>query len=223
MHWIRARKGIGVASMLLVILFPHTLRAYVPLVVGTDPGDEPFPIEDLQREQYFYGVLDTTPHLYVLTSTDPFLLTLRILVPEMEGVHTDVNTIIVKREGRQGSVVEVARVLSRDGSWELFREPIGGDEYKRGGGYEQELEPGTYFLEVSAPNNDTPYVLVVGNEEGKGDISYGDMLVRISDVKVFYGHSRLWVLESPYGYVPVLLLIALGGGVWWYRRRTYAS
>lgn len=208
------------SGTLLLLCLPYTGFAYVPLVVERESVNSLHTIEDPTLEQYFYGTLNNFPHTYVITEDEAFTLHVEILVPEMEGSKNEVNGIVVKKEGRQGRVVEVARMLAKEASWEAFREPWGGDEYRRGEMYSATVEPGTYLIEVSTPNNDSPYTLVVGTRKERDAVSYFEMIERIRDVKSFYGQSSLMVIESPYVFGPIVTVIFLCGGVWyWYRRR----
>jgi hypothetical protein len=205
---------------LFLLCLPGVGRAYVPLVVERESVSALHTIEDPTLEQYFYGTLNNFPHTFVITQDEAFTLQVEVLVPEMEGSKNEVNGIIVKKEGRQGRVVEVARMLAKEASWESFREPWGGDKYRRGAMYSALVEPGTYHIEVSTPNNDSPYALVVGTRKERGEVSYFEMIGRIKDVKSFYGRSSLMVIESPYVFGPIVGILLVCGGVWyWYRRR----
>ena len=117
-------------------------------------------------------------------------------------------------------MTEVARLLAKDATWESFYEPFGGDSYRKGGEYETDLEPGVYRVEMSTPDNLTKYVFVIGKNESSGGVGYFEMIGRIMDVKAFFGKSRIFVIESPYVYVPIgILLIAYGVYRWRKGRR----
>lgn len=194
-------------------------HAYVPVVVEPGLQSEMYGIDDPVRKHYYYGMLQNFPHTYEVVITEPLVLSVLVMVPDMEGALNTVNGIIVKREGRQGSVREVARLLATEASWEPVYEPWGGDAYRRGTSFTETVDPGTYRIEMSTPDNASPYVLVVGTETGRGDVSYIEMIRRVKDVKEFYGRSPLMVIVSPYVYVPLLLLFFIIGGTIVYRRR----
>lgn len=206
------------ACLLFLCVF-EVSHAYVPVVVEPGLQSDMYRIDDPVRIHYHYGMLQNFPHTYEVVIPEPLILSVSVMVPDMEGALNTVNGIIVKREGRQGSVREVARLLAADASWESFYEPWGGDSYRRGTSFAQEMEPGTYRIEVSTPDNTSPYVLVVGTETGRGDVSYFEMLRRVKAVKEFYGRSPLTVVLSPYVYLPLLMLFFVVGGTIGYRRR----
>jgi hypothetical protein len=97
-------------------------------------------------------------------------------------------------------------------------EPWGGDAYRRSGIYHETIEPGTYRIELSTPDNLSPYVLVVGTDHDRLDVSYFEMVKRVSAVKAFYGKSSLAMIVSPYLYVPLVVLLFALGTFYWYRR-----
>ncbi len=205
---------------LFFLCVPPIGYAYVPLVVEQESQSDVRVIENPETEQYFYGRLNDFPHTYEIQAVEPFTLHVEVLVPEVHEAKDIVNGIIIKQEGRQGRVVEIARMLAVDASWEPFYEPWGGDSYRRGTSFTSEVSPGTYRIEVSTPDNLSPYALVVGTEDERGDVSYTEMVRRIADVKEFYGRSPITVVVSPYVYLPLLVLVLLVGGTIWYRRRS---
>ncbi len=214
-----SRTNLCKILFLFCIFFSYA-EAHIPLVVNQVSLYDITPIKNPETSQAFYGVLDDKPHTYEIRSSEPFLLNIEILLPDIKGVSLAVSGIVIKEGGRPGQVNEVTRILGKDALWESFFEPWGGDRYLKGGTFSKNVEPGVYRIEVSTPDNHSPYVLVVGTEEEWGDVGYFELLGRIADVKTFYGKSRFMVIESPFAYVPFIFVGILTLGYLLYRRRT---
>lgn len=148
------------------------IHAYVPLVIQPKSPNDIHVVKDPTLLQYFYGALNDFPHTYEFTTAEPLTLTVEVRIPLMDGAKREVNGIVVKREGRQGRVVEVTRMLAKDATWDEVYEPWGGDYYERGSRYDSTIEPGTYRVELSTPDNDVPYVLVLGHRDEREGVSY---------------------------------------------------
>jgi hypothetical protein len=193
-------------ALFLLFLPVGFVSAHIPLVITQTNLHDITEITHPEISQAFYGKLDDKPHTYEIRNSEPFLLSAALLLPDIEGVSRNVAVIVIKETGRQGEVREVTRILGKDAAWESFFEPWGGDRYLRGGVFSSQVDEGVYRIEVSAPDNQSPYVLVIGSEEKWGDVGYFEMLGRIRDVKVFFGKSKFSIIESPLTYVPLLIL-----------------
>ncbi len=196
--------------------------AYIPRVVTQESLFDITPIEDPELAQTFYGSLADFPHTYEIRAKEPFHLYVEVRVPDNTSSMNIVNGIIVRETGRKGRVEEVARILAKDASWESVYEPRGGDTYRKGGIFERDLEPGVYRIEMSTPDNRQKYVLVVGQREEFGAIGYFETIGRIAEVKAFLGKSKVRIIESPYVYAPLILIIIVLIGARYWRRRSLA-
>jgi len=197
-------------------------EAHVPSVITQESLHDITEISNPEISKAYYGALDGFPQTYAIKSSEPFNLFVEILIPDHEESTPIVSGIIIREVGKSGRVSEVARLLASDATWESFYEPWGGDRYRRGASFEKEVEAGTYRIEVTTPNNDEKYVLIVGKEEKFGELGYFETLERLMQVKVFLGKSKLRIIESPFAYVPLMLLL-IGVVIWRYRKRTVNS
>ena len=192
--------------------------AHIPLVVEQKTLHDIVTIDEPEVSQAFYGAMQDFPHTYEIRAQEPFHLFVQVLVPDISSSKNIVSGIIIKEKAGSGRVEEVARLLAKDAAWESFFEPWGGDSYRSGGTFEKDVPAGVYRIEVSTPNNQEKYVLVVGKKETFGTIGYFETIGRISDVKVFFGKSRILIIESPLVYIP-LSIILLGVFMYWYFKR----
>lgn len=185
----------------------------------SSPDDYINVVEPLVSKAY-YAELKDFPHTYRLKITEPTFFYTEILVPDF--VTEKNRTGILVREEDRG-VSEVARINPKDATWESFYEVFGGDTYLQGPKYETTLEPGNYIFEISTPNNLGKYVLVIGQEE---EFSPGGFIKSLKDiyrVKVFMNKPFYMVFQSPFYYVPTLVLILLAISFWFYhKRKTHA-
>ncbi len=209
-------------SLFFVALFLGSVsfaEAHVPVLVEQTSLHDIVTIEEPEISHAFYGTMNSFPHTYEIRSKTPFHLFVQVLMPDIASSKNNVSGIIIKETGKGGRVEEVARLLARDAMWDTFYEPIGADSYRTGGTFERDVEPGVYRIEVSTPDNLDKYVLVVGKNEDSSEIGYFETIRRIAGVKAFYGRSKIFVVLSPLVYVPLLVLCAVGGVIWFVKRR----
>lgn len=194
-------------------MLPSYGEAYVPVMIEQDSLKDITVVYDPELAQSFYGSLQGFPHTYELRLTEPLHLRTQILLPDVAWSKNNVSGIII-REEKKGRVKEVARLKAQDASWETWREPLGGDMYRKGAQFETNLDPGVYRIEVHTPDNLEKYVLTIGTRE-EMTLSYFEHLGRIREIKQFFEKSGIHIFESPLVHVPVLVLV-VGSGVLWY-------
>ncbi len=202
---------------LTLFLIPVLADAHVPVIIVQDSLKDIETIPDPELSQAFYGELVGFPHTYEIRATEPFTLFTQILLPDIESSKNNVSGIIIKEKRAGGRVEEITRLRAKDATWETEYEPFGGDTYRKGTSFEAEMGPGVYRIEVNTPDNVEKYVLVVGKRE-EITIGYFELIGRIADVKVFFGKSKLRVIESPFVYVP-LIIMGIGALVFYIWRR----
>jgi hypothetical protein len=216
---IRWLIGYELAKVLLVMtVFSTTLalvHAHNPIFPTPQNYNDFTPIEKPTISTAYYGNLQDFPHTYELELTEPTKIYTELLVPGFVSA-TDRSVIIVKKERR--GVTEVVRLNKKDEPWPSFYEFFGGDIYRRGPVYETQLEAGSYLLEVSTPDNEGKYVLVVGEKEYISPWDYFRLLGDIYDVKIFMEKPGIMVLQSPFYFVPIGITL-IGLCVFWYRHR----
>jgi hypothetical protein len=204
-------------SFCISLCFATSAEAYVPQVVVQESLHDITTIIDPEYAQGFFGTLSDFPHTYEIHAKDSFVLFAEIRVPELEASKNTVSGIVIK-EQKKGRVEEITRFLAEDALWETQYDYLIGEKYREGAVFEKELGPGTYRIEVHTPDNREKYMLMVGKQDRK-DVGYFELIGRIADVKEFYGTSVLWIIVSPYVYVPILIICIVALGYLWYRRR----
>ncbi len=187
-------------------------EAHVPVLITQDSPFDITTVEDPELSQAFYGTMDGFPHTYKIVATEPFHLFAQILAPDIDGGAKTISGIIIRLPESGGRVTEVSALHGKDAKWDSEYEPFGGDSYLQGPQFEGDVEAGTYHIQVHTPDNQEQYVLVVGKRE-EMTIGYTELFKRLTDVKRFFGKSPIMIVESPFVYAPIVLMVALGFGI----------
>lgn len=200
------------------ILYAPTVHAYVPNLVIQESLSDITTIADPTLAQGFFGTLAGFPHTFEIRATEPFLLSIHIRTPDVPS-HTDTVSGIVIKEEKRG-VSEITRLHAEDASWTVLRDTLTGASYRDGASFEQELEPGVYRVEVHTPDNAEKYILMVGTREDM-TVGYFTLIGRLIDIQRFNEQWVVWVVRSPYVYVPLLIILisCIAWGMWYKRKR----
>lgn len=161
-------------------------------------------IEAPQEGREFFGRLKAFPHTYSFTVDAPSPFSAHLYIHASVGAQDDAMLLLVKEE-RKG-VTEIGRTEGKDAVWQDDYDAVLSERFKKGGSIDTTLEAGSYRLEVSSPNNDALYRLVLNNDASAG---YLTALSSLFAVKELVGAPAYTALYSPLVYVPVLLLLAL--------------
>ena len=149
-------KRFLIVAALLVL--PLAAAAHQPrLVQGRVTS-----VVDPEISKAYYGKLQGEPDVYRFTADAPFKLYVNVLVPDVPGARKDVSAAVLK----DGDLAHPLAILGgADGPWEAFHEDFGGDDYFRSGEFRQDAAPGAYEIRVWSSNDDSAYVLAIGETE----------------------------------------------------------
>ncbi len=200
--------------ILFVLLLPISAYAYTSVIARPADQKAVLSIRDAEVAEEFFGRLDGFPHTYTFNVLGDQSFKASLSVPDMSVQKNDISLIIVKAERR--GVSEIGRTKSKELAWESSYDTMLAESFRSGGSLEGSLEPGTYTLEVSSPNNNGKYRLVWGTE--KVSRGYFAHLRVLFEVKSFLDNSKVSTLKSPLVFTP-LLIFALVALFVWYRRR----
>lgn len=209
---------IGFSLFFLCIVAPAS--AYE--VYTTEPS-EPYAliplVEDIEDRQVYGGVLRDFPVMYETVLTATSSLQLRLAQRYRRGVDPLAFGIMVVRvDEAEGGVSEITRLRPTPEQWSVRRDKVFGMIFLESGVVTQTLEPGTYRIEVSTPENLGSYLLTIGEYDEQ--LGYFATLAIVRSVQKVFGYSVFTMLRSSYVYYPlgiILLLVALQR-TWRYRR-----
>ncbi len=177
-------------------------------------------IQNPEIEQLILGELTDAPEMFEIVSDVPFTLTAEIrAIPNTSGATLPQLSGIIIRQKEIRGVEEVARLNSSDAPWTVQTDLDSGLVYQAGPYFSESVDAGTYRIEVSNPNNQGKYLLLIGNQQDQN--GYFASLSDIKRVYTFYDLSTVRMVSSPYVYYPLLVIIVglLIFGTWYYRRK----
>ncbi len=180
--------------------------AHVPIIVEGQDQTSIIEVSDPELSQAYYGQLTGFPHTFAITTTEPITLYVRVLLPDIDTSANNISGVIIQEPKGGGRVIEVGVLDAKKASWSAMYEWFGGDTYREGPVLEKQIEPGVYRLQVHTPDNLEKYVLVIGTRE-EMSIGYFELLRRLVQVKEFFGKAPWRIIESPYIFVPLVVLV----------------
>jgi hypothetical protein len=172
------------AVVLFTLIAAGTAFAHQPRFVGDRPSIE---VRDPEISQAFYARLAGNPQTYYIRSEAPLRLYVNLLVPDIPGIETDYEAVIA-RETEGGREV-LARLDGKAYAWRPFFEPFGGDRYKLGPEFDEQVPAGSYTVVVSSPDNAGKYVLAVGKIEKFPPKEMARTIVALPKLKKYFGKS----------------------------------
>jgi len=190
------------AQAFLFLLAAGTAFAHQPRLVDAQPAIE---VHSPEISQAFYARLAGSPQAYTIRSEAALRLYINILVPDIPGIETDYQAAIYKETESPDNLL--ARLDGKTYDWRPFFEPFGGDHYRLGPEFDQQVPAGTYLVVVSSPDNQGKYVLAVGKAE---KFPLGEMartIVTLPKLKQYFGKSPL----TAYFNLSGLFLLIVGG------------
>jgi len=181
---------------------------------------EVIPIEsDFSVAHWYIGTLTQFPIMYEFYLSEPTVILLSLRVPDSVLVSTLRPTLLIVRDKDTKGVEEVARLVFDESSWTVATDELSRLPYAAAPPLSLDLPPGTYRVEVSAPNNEGKYMLVIGQTLSAPD--WGQAIAAVRMLYDFYEISPWWMIRSPLVYYPtgIVMLVGLLFLTWWHRRR----
>lgn len=199
------KSSMSLALVLIISCIERPGLAHQPIITES----KEILVSEPEISKGYYGKLSGAPHVYTIKSEVPFELYVGILVPATKTPKEDVSAQI-----RQGSKT-LATIGGPAAQWKAFFEPFGQSAYRDGGEYKVHAGAGVYSVVVSSSNNDSRYVLGVGETELFGPNEIWRAIRVIPDLKRnFFDESPMSFIKSPFGwgYIAALYLLAFAFG-----------
>lgn len=151
------KKRIFIFSALLLCL-PVFAFAHQPRLVESNVIEVAAP----EVSKAYYARLTSEPHLYRIQSDVPFQLYVNLLIPDLPDAKKDVSAAVLK----EGDLNHPLALLGGpEATWKSFHEEFGDDNYLQTAEFKQEAPAGVYEVRVWSSNNDSAYVLAIGEKE----------------------------------------------------------
>lgn len=209
-------------SVFLFLLTASSVAAFDPIISQTAQPYEVITVEAaIYQQQDYLGELAGSPIMYEITSDQPFTLQAQVRQRDYpDGTPVDFSLIAVRQNQRGGGVTEVARLQPEPEQWLSQSAATLGISLLQSPPLTAAVEPGTYRIEISTPENYGQYLLSLG--VGESNDGYFSSLAGVQRTQKFFGYSILRLFWSSYVYYPLLILLALfvAQRVWRNRRLT---
>ena len=206
-------------TALMVIMIAPSVYGFSPTVTQTSVPYEVVSTKDnVRQSQEYLGELEGFPVMYELTSDEPF--TLQAYVRQKYRPGTDplpLSLIAIRQNQRGGGVTEIARLTPESAQWQPVKSSALGITLLQSSLLSAQVEPGTYRIEISTPENAGKYLLTFGAEDS--DDAYFAQLGGVWRTQQFFGYSFMRMLASSFVYYPlgILLLLFIIQRGWKYR------
>jgi hypothetical protein len=211
-------KCLLAASLIFVGAAP--VFAFSPELIEVSRPYEVVTIaEQAVQTQDYLGELAGFPVMYEVTSDEPFTLQAKVRQRYRSGLEPiEFSLIAVKQDDRGGGVTEVARLRPDASDWQRVQNSQLGFSLWEASALSEAVEPGTYRIEVSTPENMGKYLLSFGTEDA--DDGYFVSLSGVNRTQEFFGFSFFRLLSSSYVYYPlgIVFVLFIIQRMWKYRK-----
>jgi hypothetical protein len=206
-------------SLCVFLCTAVSVSAYNPILVEPPQPYEVVLIEGdpyIQRE--YLGDLEDFPDMYEVTSEVTFDLKVQLRQRAVREPKSFA-LIIVRQNDSDGGVSEISRLNQPTTEWVKMSAPSLGMTFLESTRVEKELPPGTYRIEVSTPDNNGEYMLVIGDEPTRS--GFFKAIGQIYTTQAHFRFTPFRMLFSSYIFYPVgIILVAYGiYRTWKYRKK----
>ena len=149
---------VGLSTVLFFTLGVSMVLAHQPNEVGTSTA-----IVDTEAtiSKAYYGELVGDPAIYTVVATSSFVLDVNILSPDKPGTRVDFTVMVVRADTQKTITI----LNDPPVAWPRWYEDFGGDWYRQGPEFKQQVPAGTYTVTVQNHDNNGQYVLAIGEDE----------------------------------------------------------
>ena len=191
-------------AAITLLLLPVSTQAYTVFETDISQPYEIVPIEATPPVAHNYlGTLNDYPVMYEITSEEPF--TFEAQVSQRVDDVQPISLLLIRKNDRGGGVKEVARMTVDTSEWTRNTDSKFGMSLLTSPAISESVEPGTYRIEVSSPDNIGQYLLTVGQEATEP--GYFAELGAIRQTQAYFGMGVFSMLKSSYVYYPIGILL----------------
>lgn len=192
-------------TFLLGCLVPSVAIAHQPRVVEKDTDIVEIQHPDIS--QAFYGTLEGKPQLFQFSVENELPFYMNVLVPTTTEGKRDVSATLYDTAY---PTKPLATIGGESGTWTIFHEEFGRDDYYKGSEFRATLTKGTYAVRVESTKNDSLYTLAVGEKESFPVSEILKSFVTLPEIKSFYfGKPFYAAFATPFLAGPLFITIAV--------------
>jgi len=194
-------------TIFALLATPAFLQAYTVVTTDVSQPYEIVPIEVTPpAQQNYLGTLKDYPVMYEISSEESF--NFRAQVSQLNNADPQpLSLLLIRKNDRGGGVAEVARVNVDPTQWVKRTDSKLGMSLLVSPLLSEQVEPGTYRIEVSSPDNIGTFLLTIGEEPLESD--YFAELGAIRQTQSYFGLGSFSMLKSSYVYYPIGILLLL--------------
>jgi hypothetical protein len=186
---------------------PAIVSAYLTVETDVSQPYEVVPVEVTAPAQVsFLGTLIDYPVMYEVSSEEPFTFSAQLWQSGRSDIQS-LSLLLIRKNDRGGGVSEVARMNVNPEEWESSKDSVLGMSFLASPVIAETVEPGTYRIEVSSPDNQGKYLLQIGEESA--DLGYLETLSSVRQTQQYFGYSFFSMLKSSYVYYPLGIILLL--------------
>ena len=199
----------AVATFFVLLSTPQMLLAYEPMLI---PGSAAYEINEPDMARGYYSELNGIPMRFRLNFTEPGNLDVFLRVPAIANANKKV-TANVKYKDTDGNMQQLELYKPED-EWIFYEDDFSGNAYYLGPEAHVSVSSGTHTILVSSePDNEKPFVLVVGSREDQTLSARYRTMVESAKIKNFvYSEFPLLAFYNYYGLVllmPAILIVTV--------------
>lgn len=205
--------------LLGTFLLPVFAVAFSPIVSKVEQPYEIITVDfEPNASAYYLGELENYPVMYEVTSEESFVLSASLFQLKNNDEPIDFSLIAVRKNDRGGGVSEVKRQRFDSSTWVVEKDSKTGLTFWKSEEFINEVEAGTYRIEISTTKNQGKYLLKFG--PGEDDEGYFSSLAGVRRTHQFFGYSVVTMFTSSLVYYPLGILFVLFSieRTWRYRK-----
>lgn len=184
--------------------------------------ERPFDVVVVEEDEgvghAFLGELEDFPVMYEVNADESITFMAQVRQRYSQATDLVPFSLIVIRQNDDGrGVTEVVRQRPSTDDWTVVKDSVFGMTFWESKKLSAAVGPGTYRIEISTPENQGLYMLMIGESEPSS--GYFQTLVNVHTTQNFFGESILKMLTSSYVYYPIgiFLLLFVIHRIWKYR------
>jgi len=169
----------------------------------------PVTITDPTDATAYYDRLDGSPQVYLIHTEEPFLLRLSLLMPDVEGSPLDISARVIQDDNAN---VPLTVFNTENAQWELYYDEYAQNFFRRHSTFRSMVPAGDYEIQVTSPENNSAYILEVGEDDRYSPADTVRMYHLLPTIKKeFFGESGWKAYVTPALAGPIFLLLLIIG------------